>query len=211
MFSFRPNTQPALCFQRDSAFANPRHRSRTPDHSPVPLFVKLWPFISLSDVVLLAPRENKSHLALLLYFVVWMKQMKQSLGVLCNGAQCSKGSQPCLRLWLSPYLNLSTHWWQGSGERAALMGKTAYFPSFLCHFFSSYLPLYYLCSLLLGFLCVAQLCTSIFLHEGLLTADFSVPDRIPLQYSQHGLSLFTPRHYQQWTSCKQHLLLLAYL
>lgn len=31
----------------------------------------------------------------------------------------------------------------------------------------------------------------------------------PQQFSQHGLSLFTPRHYQQWTSCKQHLLLLA--
>lgn len=29
------------------------------------------------------------------------------------------------------------------------------------------------------FLCVAQLCPSIFLHEGLLTADFSVADRIP--------------------------------
>lgn len=148
MFSFRPNTQPTLCFQRYPAFAHPRHGSCTPDHSPVALSVKLWPFISLSDVVLLG--ENKSHFALLLYFVVWTRQMKQSLGVPCNGAQCSKGSQPCLRLWLSPYLNLSTHWWQGSGERAALMGKTAYFPSFLCHFFSSYLPLYYLCSLLLG-------------------------------------------------------------
>lgn len=42
------------------------------------------------------------------------------------------------------------------------------------------------------------------------TADFLVAERTPpQQFSQHGLSLFTPRHYQQWTSCKQHLLLLA--
>lgn len=114
--SFRPNTQLTLCFQRDSVLSNPQHGSCTPEHSPVA-------FVSLADLVLLG--ENKRHFALLLYFVVWMRQMKQSLGVLCNGAQCSKGSQPCLCLWLSPYLNLSTHWWQSSGERAALMGKTA--------------------------------------------------------------------------------------
>lgn len=35
------------------------------------------------------------------------------------------------------------------------------------------------------------------------------PTPSPQRFSQHGLSLFTPRHYQQWTSCKQHLLLLA--
>lgn len=52
----------------------------------------------------------------------WIRQMKKSLIVPCNAAQGSEGSQPCLSLWLSLYLNLSFSRWWGSGGHAALMG-----------------------------------------------------------------------------------------
>lgn len=110
-----------------------------PSHCVFLLFINS-DILSLSHCDLLFPSwklfywQRATVKALVLFSVVpkcaWMRQKKQLLGVVRNRARRSKGSRPCLRLWLSPYLNLSAQWRQDSREPAALMGKnkTACFP-----------------------------------------------------------------------------------
>lgn len=99
------------------------------------------------------------------------------------------------------------------GGSAALMGINAFFFFYFLYTFSfllSFLPILF-----------AQLCLCLRLltvhkhylsHEGVLTAVH--PSRSPGLYWQSLTARtppFIPHHYQQWTSCKQHPLLSAYL
>lgn len=92
-----------------------------------------------------------------------MRQMKQPLGVPCNGAQGSEGSQPCLSLWLSKsFLQLMMRLW----GTCCFNGNTAYFT--FCLFLVSSLLL---CPSFSIFICALFLALErYFHHEGLLTA-----------------------------------------
>ena len=145
--------------------------------------------------------------------------MKQSSGVLCNGAQGSKESQPCLSLWLSLYLNLPSNWWWGSGGHAALMeilhiSRSIFLLSFLPIFLNPFLY-FYLCS----HLCSLCVCGSLKLSSVTVFSPRGLVDSYPPSQSHrlHWQSLtarvqpFTLHCYQQWGSCKQRPLLSAYL
>ncbi len=148
-----------------------------------------------------------------------MRQMKQSLGVPYNGAQGSEGSRPCLSLWLSLYLNLSSNWWWGSGGHAALMGilhisRSLFRLSFLPFFSTPFLYFY------VRFLARSiRVCASFKLSSGTLFSPWGFVDSYPPSHSRRvywqSLTVraqpFTPHRYQQWASCKQRPLLSAYL
>lgn len=103
-----------------------------------------------------------------------MSQMKPSLGVPCNGVQCSRGNQPCLSLWLflsKSFFQLMT---ELRGTRC-FNGNPAYFTFSLFSVISSLL-LFFICAPSFSSVCMCVSPSSLALeqyslHDGLLTAS----------------------------------------
>lgn len=146
----------------------------------------------------------------------WMRQMKQPLGVPCNGAEGSEGSELCLSLWLSKsFLQLMMRLWGTccfNGEYC-IFHILSLLISFLLLFLLS-LFLFVLCSSLC--LCV---CASFKLSSGTVFSPWGFVDSYPPSYSCRRYWQYltaraqplTPYCYEQWASCKQHPLLSVYL